>query len=971
MVTVEEFARRLRGVRKGPRDWSALCPAHDDRNPSLTFRADARGIRFHCHAGCSRASVLAAMNLEESDVFEPDDSRNRRASIERTYAYRDENGKVLYQVVRLFPKGFYQRRPATPLDPPGDVTRDPDGGKWIKGLKGPDGKPVRRVLYRLPEVNEAVAARRMVIVVEGEKDADALSGLGVVATTSPQGAGKWNDSFAQPLVNAARIVVCPDNDPPPTNPSDKGYPGQRHVADVVRSLQKAGIPSERIRVVEFPGCKDAADWVAAGGTQDALCDLVNSAATGQAWLDAWDARLGSGPAVPASVAVATPPNGDPRPVVTVGGDLALLTDRVVKAIVETCGEQPELYRSADGSMVLAVRRGAAGPAIRQLNDDSLRILLARLIRWEKFNPRSGTMDPVAPPDHVVKSLRADPPAVLPTLMRIVTAPVVGRDGAFLTTPGYHPGSMTFYAPDDGFTVPPVPDVPTLEEVAVARDTFLLPIGDFSFTSDSERAHAVAAMLLPFVRELITGPTPMHLVTKPTAGSGGTLLCDVISLVTTGQSAPVGTEIPNDDEGRKRLTALFLAGEPIVLLDNIKEIVQGSVLAAALTSEWWMDRFLGQSRIVRVPVRCLWLATGNNPSALHEMVRRIVRIRIDTGLERPADRPREAFRFPDLKGWVREHRGELVHAALTLVRAWQRAGAPAGKRNLGSYEAWSAIVGGILDVAGIPGFLSNLDEFRGESDVEEDANRSFVTAWHDKFGGTVVGVSELLPMATADLNLGDGTERSQKTRLGRHLGRLRDRVVVCYRVVRAGKDGRAGTVRWRLEDAPEPAPVPDPNADVADVRRRASGEGLQDASAESGVGFEVSADVADVISAPCTRSCAGAHEAWDPGVEVCDVCESDSTIDGDWEKAGRHGVDQTSAEGLHVCGRSEGSGHEPQGDPSPGWCKRCGRVVRYGQGAERLADGGIVCGDCASPEDVREGSMPIDDPDDAAFETGTL
>lgn len=905
MLTIEEFAGRLKDVRKGPRDWSALCPAHDDHNPSLTFRADGRGIRFHCHAGCARKEILAAMNLEVKDVFEPDDRGSRRSRIEATYDYVDEGGKLLYQTVRRFPKKFYQRRPAMPLDPPDRITRDPEGREWVYSLKGPEGKTIRRVLYRLPKVIAAVADGRTVFVVEGEKDADAMDALGVVATTSPQGAGKWEDAFAAPLATAARIVVCPDNDPPPKGPKDRGYPGQRHAADIVRSLLKAGVDAARIRVVEFPGAKDASEWITGGGTKEALRDLVSDAPTSPEWLAVWEPRLGSG-APGGSTATAASPDDDPRPTVILVGDLAVLADRVVQAIVESAGDKPELFRSADGSLLLAVRRGENGVSIRTLTDDSLRILLARLIRFVRIDARTGVETAVSPPDHVVKSLRADPPPELPTLVRVVTAPVVGRDGAFLTTPGYHPGSMAFYAPDEGFSVAPVSGDPSPEEIAAARETFLLPLCDFSFTTESERAHAVAAMLLLFVRELIRGPTPMHLVTKPTAGSGGTLLCDVFSIVGTGQSAPVGTEIPNDDEGRKRLTSIFLAAEPIVLLDNIKDIVQGSALAAALTSEWWSDRILRESRMVRMPVRCLWLGTGNNPSAKHEMVRRIVRIRLDTKLERPADRPRESFRFPDLKGWVREHRGELVHAALTLVRAWQRAGSPSGERNLGSYEAWSAVMGGILEVAGIPGFLANLDEFRGEADSEEEANRSFVTAWHDKFGDTVVGVSDLLPLAGNDLNLGDGTERSQKTRLGRHLGRLRDRVVAGYRVCRAGKDGRGGTIRWHLEDAPvpPPAPVPDPDADVADVCRREGPERLQDATQWIDDGIEYVADVADVIPIPHVRSCAPtcadapAHEG-ETRPHVCDVCEADTTLGNDDESVCRRAADATSAEGLQL------------------------------------------------------------------------
>ena len=61
------------------------------------------------------------------------------------------------------------------------------------------------------------------------------------------------------------------------------------------------------------------------------------------------------------------------------------------------------------------------------------------------------------------------------------------------------------------------------------------------------------------------------------------------------------------------------------------------------------------------------------------------------------------------GWVRANRGRLVAACLTLGQAWIAAGRPRGRRSIGSYEAWAQVLGGVLEVAGIEGFLGNLDE----------------------------------------------------------------------------------------------------------------------------------------------------------------------------------------------------------------------------------------------------------------------
>lgn len=293
MLTIQEFASKLKGVKKATNGWtSALCPSHDDHRESFSFRLDDKGIQFKCHAGCERKAILAAMGIKETDVWVPSPRPPRGPVIEATYPYRDETGRLLFETVRLFPKKFFQRRPATPMDPPEKVKRDQDGREWVNSLKGADGRPIPRVLYRLPEILAAVAAGRTVFVVEGEKDADALVRLGLDATTAPQGAGKWDHSFSLPLARAARVVVCPDNDPPAQDSKEKGFPGQRHAADIVRSLLNAGIAPDHLQVLELPGAKDASDWIAAGGTADAFLRLAEGALAGMAWLQAWEPRLG-------------------------------------------------------------------------------------------------------------------------------------------------------------------------------------------------------------------------------------------------------------------------------------------------------------------------------------------------------------------------------------------------------------------------------------------------------------------------------------------------------------------------------------------------------------------------------------------------------------------------------------------------------------------------------------------------------
>jgi putative DNA primase/helicase len=164
---------------------------------------------------------------------------------------------------------------------------------------------------------------------------------------------------------------------------------------------------------------------------------------------------------------------------------------------------------------------------------------------------------------------------------------------------------------------------------------------------ASKAHALAAMLLPFVRDLIVGPTPLHLLEAPTPGTGKGLLADVICIPATGRGATVMAEGQNDEEWRKRITASLIKGPVFILLDNLRRRLTSGSLAAALTSVTWEDRRLGVSEIITAPNRAVWLATGNNVALSDEIARRTVLIRLDAKIDMPWKRT--VFRHSDLKG----------------------------------------------------------------------------------------------------------------------------------------------------------------------------------------------------------------------------------------------------------------------------------------------------------------------------------
>ena len=250
---VEDLLSRLKNVKAYcDRRWMASCPAHDDERPSLSIKLTDDGTKLlKCHEGCQTDDIVKAVGLEMKDLF-PDKGgakvRDFEARIVTTCQYTDESGKLLFETVRLRdPKDFRQRRP------------DGSGG-WVWDLKD-----VRRVLYRLPEVIAADVGTS-IFITEGEKDADWLSALGLIASTNPLGASKWHLVDAEALGNRP-VVVLVDNDDS----------GRKHALQVARALFSKAAKVRSLELQELPPKGDVSDWLEAGGTVEQLLDLAESA----------------------------------------------------------------------------------------------------------------------------------------------------------------------------------------------------------------------------------------------------------------------------------------------------------------------------------------------------------------------------------------------------------------------------------------------------------------------------------------------------------------------------------------------------------------------------------------------------------------------------------------------------------------------------------------------------------------------
>ena len=215
---------KLEKVKKSGKGYVALCPAHQDKERSLSVTSNDHAIVLHCFAGCAIENVVKALGIQISDLFL---DTKAKPKIVATYDYKDETGHVLFQVCRLQPKSFRQRHKN-------------DKGEWDWSMKG-----VRRVLYHLDDIVRADE----VYFVEGEKDCDNLWDCGLVATTSPGGANawrdEWKDQYVEPLIGK-KVILIPDKD-------EAGYNYMREVAYSLMGKAK-------LYCILLPD-KDVTDWL--------------------------------------------------------------------------------------------------------------------------------------------------------------------------------------------------------------------------------------------------------------------------------------------------------------------------------------------------------------------------------------------------------------------------------------------------------------------------------------------------------------------------------------------------------------------------------------------------------------------------------------------------------------------------------------------------------------------------------------
>jgi hypothetical protein len=553
---------------------------------------------------------------------------------------------------------------------------------------------------------DTLKAATAIVKVEGPSDLLALLSIGLpagwVAITNACGAKSANPKKLDFNFSVGKPVL---------GVGDADEPGQEGIRRFAAAFHQAG--AAEVRIVKLPHDvvpdhgKDLRDWLSEGHTAADFATLADTAPIVTSKQAAEWGKL----ARPKSAR-----SGESQ--IVVGVD----ESRVVNEAIAALSRQAGVYQR--GGMLVQVVRDADPPkGIDRLKDapriapielPRLQELLSDAARW--MNPAGeDDLQEAHPPAWAVKAVRARGEwRGVRRLEGITESPTLRVDGSILQTAGYDQETGLLYTPQCDF--PPIPDRPSKADAERSRDALLEVVVDFPFKTDQHRSTWLAGLLTPFARFAFPGPSPLFLFEANTAGTGKSLLCDTISIISTGREM-ARTAYPDDDnELRKRITSIAIGGIQQTCIDNIGNSFGCPSLDAALTSTRWCDRTLGFNTLVTLPLYVTWYASANNIVVIGDTGRRICHARMESPEENPEER--KGFLHSDLLSWVQSERPRLACAAVTLLSAYFAAGRPdMGLPPWGSFESWSAIVRNTIVWVGLPDPAETRSELRTRADQD--------------------------------------------------------------------------------------------------------------------------------------------------------------------------------------------------------------------------------------------------------------
>lgn len=784
-MTLSELASRLSQASpkriSGSNGFEALCPCHDDHNPSLhIWEGDNGWIKVTCRTcGATDKDVASAIGIENSDLRFLKDATVKTGNSNWTppaaeHDYHRADGSYAFTKLKMVDANLKKDYPR--------VVKDQATGKILKGAYQKLPRCDKDLLYNLPAVIAAVQSGDPVHIGEGEKAADALNAIGEVATCQPDGAevlsfgkSRWLDNYSDIFKGAAVIVWA-----------DRDEVGEWYASTVCASLKGKATIVSCVQSKTQRAKDDAFDHIGSGGSPfdgQPRPDLVEKVSTPPRKEPAKD------PQRPLDSPTDKPPfdvSETVKPQVVVGEPYAVVRDKVFNAIV-AYNDPAKLFQRS-GVLALITKHDKSF-RVRDAMDYDLRSICADACDFVKWSEKKGKLVVSEPHPRVEAMVRAkDCWPGIPILDGLSECPLLRSDGTFATEVGYDEDTRAYVTcgPWASKSTHGNPAQWLCDEV----------LGEFPFEDEASRDNAMGLMVLAFVRRIIEGPTPVHYIDAPIVGTGKTLLAQTCLYPSCG-FVGASTLPEREEERKKSISSFLLEGAQAIIWDNVDKRVDSGTLAAATTNINYHDRMLGSNAVIDVPVKCIWVMTGNNAELNKDMVRRTVWIRIDAQMERPS----QGRKFKkNLTVWCKENREEIVAACCQMVTNWVDAGRPLFEaRGMGGFEEYAQIVGGVLMANGLVNFMANQGKLESHADADSLGWGAFHEAVYEDKSNSWWKVGDVVETAGTIEELGHalGTNPDGKRlKFGRSLKRRESAVASELRLI-VGRDPHTKQSCYRL------------------------------------------------------------------------------------------------------------------------------------------------------------------------------
>jgi hypothetical protein len=591
-----------------------------------------------------------------------------------------------------------------------------------------------------------------ILIVSGEKCVESaryrLPGWCVI--TWPGGDKNVQHSDWKPLIDyKGRIVIWPDNDDS----------CRRAMAEVSEILSR---PCEVVN--PDPGWPEGYDVADLDWTPEKL----------SAWIEK-------------AVAKVEPRPKHERPLIELRGNDRFYQMQAIYQGIKDCGA--DLYYTANG--LCELKQDIYGKvSLNYLDAGGLRDWCSRNIDTRKHVSNELRWTEVA--INLASALTFSAQEFVRPLWYVSHTPIISPSGKMIDKPGYDPETKIYVSLPKDYT--------PCGSVGEASDQIRDLLVDFPHETQADLTHAVSLPMTCILRHAISSPTPLYRFEAPSPGTGKTLEGRTLFEIVT-PNAEYLPAVKDNEEATKVITAALLRMPAVIAFDNVSEFETASVMQA-LTNMWWSSRVLGQSKVISLPIWNVWAATLNNPEMSREMLRRSVRVRLNSHLEHPEKRPSSAFRHPDVVGYARKFRSQLLAAFACLCQTSEN-GTNGQTPYLGGYGAWCEALYPRLEAAGFKGFLSTYDtDLETACTSKEQGVAEFFSKWAEDYGDMEVTADALLSIAMSigapSLGIKSRKDGAISTiSLGWMIRKNRDKIFGSFLV--HPPNNRGGRVYYRLSD----------------------------------------------------------------------------------------------------------------------------------------------------------------------------